>query len=66
MATEVATGIHRCGTPLVNWYLVSALDGVTVVDAGLPIGRRFTVRLRHLEEEAVQVERMVERGRIDR
>jgi len=28
--------VYRCGTPLVNWYLVSADDGVTVVDAGLP------------------------------
>jgi len=35
-ATAVAPGVYRCGTALVNWYLVSADDGVTVVDAGLP------------------------------
>jgi len=36
LPTEVARGVYRCGTALVNWYLVAASDGVTVVDAGLP------------------------------
>jgi len=36
VTSEVAPGIFRCGTPFVNWYLVSVRDGVTVVDAGLP------------------------------
>jgi glyoxylase-like metal-dependent hydrolase (beta-lactamase superfamily II) len=34
--TEVVEGVVRLGTSLVNWYLVAAPDGVTVVDAGAP------------------------------
>jgi glyoxylase-like metal-dependent hydrolase (beta-lactamase superfamily II) len=34
--TQVADGVVRVGTSLVNWYLVAAPDGVTVVDAGAP------------------------------
>jgi glyoxylase-like metal-dependent hydrolase (beta-lactamase superfamily II) len=33
---EVAPGVYRLGTPLVNWYLVKDGGGLTVVDAGLP------------------------------
>lgn len=29
-------GVYRCGTALVNWYLLDTPSGVTVVDAGLP------------------------------
>src|SRR3954447_13366007 len=29
-------GVHRLANPLVNWYLVEADDGLTVVDAGFP------------------------------
>ncbi len=36
MTPEVAPRVHRLGTPLVNWYLVEAEDGLTVIDAGLP------------------------------
>ncbi len=36
---KVAEGVLRLGTPLVNWFLVDAEDGVTVVDAGLPAYR---------------------------
>ena len=36
LPTEVAPGVFRCGTAFVNWYLVAADQGVTVVDAGLP------------------------------
>jgi glyoxylase-like metal-dependent hydrolase (beta-lactamase superfamily II) len=32
----VADGVVRLGSTLVNWYLVVAGDGLTVVDAGLP------------------------------
>lgn len=32
---QIATGVHRCGTDLVNWYLVQDGGRVTVVDAGL-------------------------------
>jgi glyoxylase-like metal-dependent hydrolase (beta-lactamase superfamily II) len=36
MATEVAPGIHRLGNRFVNFYLVEADGGLTLVDAGLP------------------------------
>ncbi len=32
----VADGVVRLGSSLVNWYLVEADDGITIVDAGLP------------------------------
>jgi glyoxylase-like metal-dependent hydrolase (beta-lactamase superfamily II) len=34
--TEVAPGVLRLGTHIVNWYLVKDGDAVTAVDAGLP------------------------------
>lgn len=34
---EVADGVYRCGSERVNWYLVEADDGLTVVDAGFPV-----------------------------
>jgi glyoxylase-like metal-dependent hydrolase (beta-lactamase superfamily II) len=34
--TVVVPGVHRVAADHVNWYLVEADDGVTVVDAGLP------------------------------
>lgn len=33
---EVAQGIYRFGTHRINWYVLEANDGVTIVDAGLP------------------------------
>lgn len=33
---EVAAGVYRFGTHRINWYVLEADDGVTVVDAGLP------------------------------
>ena len=33
---EVAPGVFRLGTPLVNWYLVADGDRLTAVDSGLP------------------------------
>lgn len=36
MSTEVAPGVHRLGTELVNWYVVEGDDGLVAVDAGLP------------------------------
>jgi len=33
---EVAPGVHRFGSTLVNWYLIVDGDGVTVVDTGFP------------------------------
>jgi glyoxylase-like metal-dependent hydrolase (beta-lactamase superfamily II) len=47
---EVAPGVHRLGTPLVNWYLVEGDGGaLTAVDAGLPrYGRRLVTELASL------------------
>lgn len=36
MSTELAPGVHRLGTQLVNFYLVEDGDGLTLVDAGMP------------------------------
>lgn len=36
LRSTVADGVHRCGSRRVNWYLVEADGGVTVVDAGFP------------------------------
>ncbi len=35
--TNVAPGIHRIEDANVNWYLVEADDGLTIVDAGVPV-----------------------------
>jgi len=34
--SEVVDGVHRLGTDRINWYVVEADAGLTVVDAGLP------------------------------
>ena len=34
--TEVAPGVHRLGSEIVNWYLVRDGDRLTAVDTGLP------------------------------
>ena len=34
--TEIASGVWRLGTELVNWYLVKEGGRLTVVDAGAP------------------------------
>lgn len=36
MPTEVAPGVYRLGNEMVNFYLVEADGGLTLVDAGLP------------------------------
>ena len=36
MPTEVAPGVHRLGNEMVNFYLVEADGGLTLIDAGLP------------------------------
>lgn len=33
---EVADGVYRFGTDRINWYVLEAEDGLTIVDAGLP------------------------------
>ena len=35
MSATVAPGVHRLGSPLVNFYLLESPDGLTLVDAGL-------------------------------
>ena len=34
--TEVAPGVFRLGSPIVNWYIVADGDRLTAIDAGLP------------------------------
>jgi glyoxylase-like metal-dependent hydrolase (beta-lactamase superfamily II) len=33
---QIASGLHRVGSPIVNSYLIVNGDGVTIIDAGLP------------------------------
>ena len=33
---QIAKGLHRIGSDIVNSYLVVGADGVTIIDAGLP------------------------------
>jgi glyoxylase-like metal-dependent hydrolase (beta-lactamase superfamily II) len=58
--TEVAPGVFRLGTHVVNWYLVKEGDALTAVDAGLP-GFADTLEedLRAHDLEAGQVEAVV-------
>ena len=34
---DLAPGVHRVEDAFVNWYLIEDTDGITVVDAGLPV-----------------------------
>jgi hypothetical protein len=40
---DIVPGVHRLGSPLVNWYVVEERGQLTVVDAGLPAFRKRTV-----------------------
>ena len=33
---QIASGLHRVGSDIVNSYLIVDKDGVTIIDAGLP------------------------------
>jgi len=33
---QIASGLHRVGSEVVNSYLITGQDGVTIIDAGLP------------------------------
>ena len=33
---QIARGLHRVGSQIVNSYLIAGHDGVTIIDAGLP------------------------------
>jgi len=58
--TEVASGVFRLGTPIVNWYLVKEGDSLTAVDAGLPrYGRTLDEDLRAQGLDSGQVEAIV-------
>jgi glyoxylase-like metal-dependent hydrolase (beta-lactamase superfamily II) len=57
---EVASGVYRLGTPIVNWYLVEDGGAVTAVDAGLPgFGDTLEEDLRAHGLELAQVEAVV-------
>ena len=32
---QIASGLHRVGSEVVNSYLITGQDGVTIIDAGL-------------------------------
>jgi glyoxylase-like metal-dependent hydrolase (beta-lactamase superfamily II) len=36
MNREVTDGVYRFGTDRINWYVLEAEDGLTLIDAGLP------------------------------
>lgn len=36
MNRQVAEGVYRFGTRRINWYVLEADDGLTIIDAGLP------------------------------
>ena len=36
---QIASGLHRVGSDIVNSYLIVDKDGVTIIDAGLPTRR---------------------------
>lgn len=46
---QIAKGLHRIGSDIVNSYLVVGADGVTIIDAGLP---RYW---KHLNSELAQL-----------
>lgn len=41
---DAAAGVHRIEDAYVNWYLLEDADGLTVVDAGLPVSWRSLER----------------------
>ena len=49
---QIAKGLHRIGSDLVNSYLVIDGDGVTIIDAGLP--RYWKLLDRELAREVLQ------------
>jgi glyoxylase-like metal-dependent hydrolase (beta-lactamase superfamily II) len=56
----VADGVIRLGSPLVNWYLVEADGGLTVVDAGLPrYWPQLTAALAAIDKGLVDVQALV-------
>lgn len=68
MVTEVAPGVWRAGTRLVNWYLVDGgSEGVTLVDAALPrYGSQLDGALSRIGRSRADVRALVlTRGHID-
>jgi glyoxylase-like metal-dependent hydrolase (beta-lactamase superfamily II) len=51
--TEIAAGLHRCGTELINWYLFEQDGHVVVFDAGYP--RYYNELERALGSRGLQV-----------
>jgi glyoxylase-like metal-dependent hydrolase (beta-lactamase superfamily II) len=57
---EVADGVHRFGTRMVNWYLVERGGGITLVDAGMRgYWPQLTRALRNLGRKVEEVEAVV-------
>lgn len=55
--SEVAEGVHRCGSARVNWYLVEEDGAVTVVDTGFPSHwEQLLDRLATLDYELADIE----------
>jgi glyoxylase-like metal-dependent hydrolase (beta-lactamase superfamily II) len=60
MATEVAPGIHRLGNDIVNFYLVEADGGLTLVDAGLPsFGGQLEAFLRERAQTVADIDALL-------
>jgi glyoxylase-like metal-dependent hydrolase (beta-lactamase superfamily II) len=58
--TEVAPGVFRLGTDIVNWYLVAEGDSLTAVDCGLPaLAESLDADLAALGLQADRVEAVV-------
>src|ERR671915_367629 len=57
---EIADGIHRFGTRMVNWYLIDRGGRLTLVDAGMRgYWPQLTAALRDLGRKVEEVEAVV-------
>ena len=57
---EIAPGVHRFGSPLVNWYIVEEGGRLTLIDAGMPgYWRQLEPALRELGAGLSDVEAVV-------
>jgi glyoxylase-like metal-dependent hydrolase (beta-lactamase superfamily II) len=60
MSSDVAPGVHRLGSELVNFYLVEDDGGVTLFDAGLPAHRpQLEERLRAMGRSLTDIDAVV-------
>jgi hypothetical protein len=40
LTRDVVAGVHRIEDSFTNWYIVEAEDGLTIIDAGVPLVAR--------------------------